>query len=96
VKVVSGDKAFNSSVRARVAEASAAYSNPVILTLQGRYFRPVRVGKALWLSAPASWRFVTGDAEAYRRFAQIVFSVARRYRDRVWRLILAGVVAGER
>ena len=88
VKVVSGEHAFNSSVRNRVARESAKYSNPVILTLQGHYFTPVRVGKAMWLSAPSSWRAVTGDAEAYKTFTSVVFRVAKKYRDVVWREML--------
>jgi len=87
VKVVVGPKAFNSSVRRTVEEASLRYGNPVILTLQGGYFVPERVGRALWLSAPASWRMVTGEPGAYRAFRDLVFEEARNWRNRANTLI---------
>jgi hypothetical protein len=86
VKVVCGEDAFNEPTVRAVAEASTRYEKPIILTLQGRYFEPRTVGKATWLSAPASWRFVAGEG-AYRRFADIVYRVAQSYRDRVWGLL---------
>jgi len=88
VKVVSGERAFNSAVRRAVADASASYRSPVILTVQGGYFEAKRVGRAVWYSAPASWRMVAGEG-AYRRFRDIVFEEARRYRDSIISKIMA-------
>jgi hypothetical protein len=86
VKVVSGEDAFNDPTARAVAEASTRYGRPVILTLQGRFFEPRTVGRAVWYSAPASWRFVAGEG-AYRRFTEVVYRVAQAYRDRVWGLL---------
>jgi hypothetical protein len=85
-KVVSGEEAFNEPTARVVAGASERYPRPVILTLQGRFFEPRVVGRAVWHSAPASWRLVAGEG-AYRRFVDIVHRVASKYRDRVWGLL---------
>jgi len=83
VKAVSGDDAFNDPTAKAVAEASERYPRPVILTLQGKYFTPKRVGKAVWYPASASWKIVAGQG-AYRRFRDVVYKVAFRYRNKVW------------
>jgi hypothetical protein len=86
VKVVCGEGAFNDPTARVVAEASGRYPKPVILTLQGRFFEPRTVGRAVWYSAPASWKLVAGEG-AYRRFTEVVYRVASKYRDRVWGLL---------
>lgn len=86
VLVVSGPDAFNRVTEDHVAEASLRYGNPVILTLQGPYFEPRRVGRAEWLPAPRSWELVAGRG-AYQRFRDIVFEKGRARRDEVWRLL---------
>lgn len=88
VKVVSGEKAFNSSVRRTVAEASLNYVNPIILTVQGDYFEARTIGKAVWHSAPASWRMVAGP-KAYAKFKDIVFEEARPFREAIIAKIIA-------
>ena len=88
VKVVSGEKAFNSSVRKTVEEASFRYVNPVILTVQGGYFEARTVGKAVWYSAPASWKMVAG-AGSYNTFKRIVFEEAKTVRESVIAKIVA-------
>jgi len=84
VKAVSGVDAFNEPTAKAVAEASERYPKPVILTLQGKYFTPKRVGKAVWYPASASWKIVAGRG-AYRRFRNVVYKVAFSYRNRVWK-----------
>ena len=86
VKVVSGDKAFNSAVRDRVARASFKYYKPIILTIQGEFFEPQLVGRAIWYSAPHSWWMIGGEG-SYKRFINIVYNNALKYRDIVWSLI---------
>ena len=86
VKVVSGPDAFNSAQRRAVSEAALRLEKPVILTLQGGWFprRVVEVETGApvpWLSAPESWELVTGEKGAYRRFAGIVYRVAREHRE---------------
>jgi hypothetical protein len=83
VKAVSGDEAFNNHTARAVADASERYPKPVILTLQGGYFEPRAVGRAVWYSAPASWRFVAGEG-AYRRFRDVVYETASACRSRLW------------
>jgi len=95
VKVVSGKRAFNSSVRRAVEEASLRHIRPVILTVQGDYFEPRQVGKATWYSAPASWRMVAGEG-GYRTFRDIVFEEARAFRDSVIAKIVAAREGGRR
>jgi len=90
VKVVTGPRAFNSTLRRRVEEASydlPAAVEPVVLTLQGPYFEPEEVGRAVWLSAPSSWKLVTGESGAYRAFRDVVFEEARRWRERAFSLV---------
>jgi len=87
VKVVSGDEAFNKPTRDHVASESELYDNPIILTLQGEYFESVEVGRAVWLSAPSSWKFVTGESGAYKKFRDIVYAVAMKYRNKVWEVL---------
>jgi len=94
VKVVVGPRAFNSTLRRSVEEESARYENPLILTLQGGYFKPQEVGRARWLSAPASWRLVTGEPGAYRAFRDIVFEAARAWAPRAYALV--GGAAGRK
>jgi len=91
VKVVTGDRAFNSTLRDRVSMESFKYPNPIILTLQGRNFQPQLIGKAPWYSAYESWNFVTGEPWAYRQFRDIVFEVAREYRSRIISLVSTAV-----
>jgi hypothetical protein len=86
VKAASGDDAFNDPTAKAVAEASERYPRPVILTLQGKYFTPKRVGKAVWYPASASWKIVAGQG-AYRRFRDVVYRVAFSYRNKVWRAL---------
>jgi len=86
VKVVSGGDAFNKVTEEYVADCSTQYESPIILTLQGPYFEARWVGRAPWLSAPASWKLVAGPG-AYARFRGIVFEAARRYRGEVWELL---------
>jgi uncharacterized membrane protein YgcG len=100
VKVVAGDRAFNSSVRKTVEEASRDYArivrtetgyaqlgNIVILTVQGKRFEPVKVGYATWYDAEASWRLVAGP-NGYSTFRSLVYDVAGRYREKIWGTIL--------
>jgi len=95
VKVVSGKRAFNSSVRRAVEEASHRCIRPVILTVQGDYFEPRQVGKAVWYSAPASWKMVAGNG-AYRKFRGIVFEEARAFRKSVIVKIIEAREGGRR
>jgi len=88
VKCVSGKRAFNSSVRRTVEEASLRYVNPIVLTVQGGYFEARTVGKAVWYSAPESWRIVAGPG-AYDLFKQIVFEEAKYYRESIIAKIIA-------
>lgn len=87
VKVVLSDQAFNSTTLRRVEEASRAYVNPIILTVQGERFDPRDVGAAKWLCAHDSWAFVTGELDAYRKVRDMIFQVAKPYRERIFRLI---------
>jgi len=87
VKVVSSDKTFNSVEKKEVESQSNSYPDPVILTLQGSYFKPIRIGKAMWLSAPSSWKIVGGTG-AYTIFIRIVSQEANKYREEIWRLLL--------
>ena len=87
VKVVAGDNTFNASSRRDTIEASRAYSNPIILTLQGRYFKPKHLtDKLVWLSAPSTWKLIAGQG-GYKRFKDVLYHVASSYRDRAWQLI---------
>jgi hypothetical protein len=89
VKVVAGENTFNAPSRRDVIEASRAYVNPIILTLQGRYFKPKRLTeKLVWLSAPSTWKLIAGQG-GYRRFQDVLYHVATGYRDRAWQLIKA-------
>jgi len=85
VKVVSGPKAFNSTTRKAVEEASYGVSNPIILTLQGS-FRDThvkRIGAAKWYDGVATWSFLTGVRGAYRDFKRVVYEVGRKYRGQL-------------
>ena len=85
VKVVSGPKAFNSTTRRKVEEASYDVPNPIILTLQGS-FRDThvkRVGAAKWHDGVATWSLLTGVRGAYRDFKRIVYEVGRKYRGQL-------------
>ncbi|WP_288005847.1 hypothetical protein [Thermofilum sp.] len=90
VKVVAGDRAFNSSVKRTVEDASRDFregsGNIVILTLQGKRFDPVKVGFATWYDAEASWRIVAGP-NSYSVFRNMVYNVANRYREKIWNVI---------
>ena len=86
VKVVSGSNALNSAERELVRRESEKYGNPVILTLQGEYFKPRIIGKATWYPPQLSWKLVAGDG-AYRTFIDTVYKVAGKYRDEVWKLL---------
>ena len=87
VKVVAGDNTFNASSRRDTIEASRSYSNPIILTLQGRYFKPKQLtDRLVWLSAPSTWKLIAGQG-GYSRFQDILYQVAKSYRDRAWQLI---------
>jgi uncharacterized membrane protein YgcG len=90
VKVVAGDRAFNSSVKRTVEDASRDFrggsGNIVILTLQGKRFDPVRVGFATWYDAEASWRIVAGP-NSYNVFRNMVYNVANKYREKIWNVI---------
>jgi hypothetical protein len=83
VKVVSSGEAFNKVVREYVEHESYKYREPVILTLQGDYFDPVRVGRAIWYSPQTSWYIVAGEG-SYKRFRDIVYKTASKYRDEIW------------
>jgi len=96
VKVVSGPDALNTAQKRAVSEAALRLENPIILTLQGEWF-PKRFVEAetgarvAWLSAPESWRLATGERGAYTRFRDLVYKVAREYREEmVSRIIEAG------
>lgn len=95
VKVVLSDQVFNSTLQRRVAEASPAHANPVVLTIQGDYFKPRRLGAAKWYSAHATWVLLTGERGAYAKFRSILFEVAEPYRRRV-EALLAREAAGQR
>jgi hypothetical protein len=86
VKVVSGSNALNSAERELVRRESEKYGNPVILTLQGEYFKPRIIGKATWYPPQLSWKLVAGEG-AYRAFIDTVYKVAGKYRDEVWKLL---------
>ncbi|MCI4408420.1 MAG: hypothetical protein JHC26_04965 [Thermofilum sp.] len=87
VKVVAGENTFNASSRKDTIEASRSYSNPIILTLQGRYFKPKHLTeKLVWLSAPSTWKLIAGQG-GYTRFQDVLYQVASRYRERAWQLI---------
>ena len=90
VKVVAGDKAFNSSVKRTVEDASrelrGSSGNIVILTVQGKKFDPVKVGFATWFDAETSWRIVAGP-NSYNMFRNMVYDVANRYREKIWNVI---------
>jgi hypothetical protein len=87
VKVVAGDNTFNASSRRDTIEASRSYSNPIILTLQGRYFKPKQLtDKLVWLSAPSTWKLIAGQG-GYSRFQDILYQVAKSYRDKAWLLV---------
>jgi hypothetical protein len=89
VKVVSGSNALNSTERELVRRESEKYGNPVILTLQGEFFKPRIIGKTTWYPAQLSWKLVAGEG-AYRAFIDTVYKVAGKYRDEVWKLLLQG------
>lgn len=90
VKVVAGDRAFNSSVKRTVEDASrelrGSSGNIVILTVQGKKFDPVKVGFATWFDAETSWRIVAGP-NSYGVFRDLVYDVANRYREKFWDVI---------
>jgi len=90
VKVVAGDRAFNSSVRRTVEDASRDFrggsGSIVILTLQGKRFDPVKLGFATWYDAEASWRIVAGP-NSYNVFRNMVYDVANKYREKIWNVI---------
>jgi len=90
VKVVTGDRAFNSSVKRTVEEAGrelrGSSGSIVILTVQGKKFDPVKVGFATWFDAETSWRIVAGPG-SYGVFRDLVYDVANRYRERIWNVI---------
>ncbi len=90
VKVVSGEKAFNSTTIRAVMEAAAGTGSPcIILTVQG-YWRGSHereVGPCRWLDAIATWKWVTGDPRGYRRFLDILYGEAAPYRRRLWERI---------
>ena len=86
VKVVSSDEAFNKAVRELVEHESYKYREPVILTLQGDYFDTRKIGRAVWYSPQTSWYIVAGEG-SYKRFRDIVYNVASRYRDEIWSLM---------
>ncbi|MCI4409391.1 MAG: hypothetical protein JHC26_09880 [Thermofilum sp.] len=87
VKVVAGENTFNASSRRDTIDASRSYNNPIILTLQGRYFKPKHLTeKLVWLSAPSTWKLIAGQG-GYKRFQDIVYQVASSYRERAWQLI---------
>ena len=86
VKVVSGEDAFNSTMRRAVEEASWRHENPVVLTLQGNYFKPRVLGKARWYSAPSTWKMLAGEG-GYGEFRAIVYKAAAAHRDALWRCL---------
>jgi hypothetical protein len=90
VKAVSGERAFNTATRARVEDASLSLENPVVLTLQGPYFEAREVGRALWLSAPASWRLLAGPG-GYKRFLAVAREEAKARRALVVERVLRAV-----
>jgi hypothetical protein len=86
VKVVSSSNALNSAERELVRRESEKHRNPVVLTLQGEYFKPRVVGRATWYPPQLSWKIVAGEG-AYRVFVGTVYRVASKYRDEVWRIL---------
>ena len=93
VKVVSGVKAFNSTTKKAVVNASYRYSRPVILTIQGS-FGDVHVrelGRAKWYDGVATWSFLTGRGDAYREFVRMVYDTARPYRSKIVSKIISEV-----
>jgi len=91
VKVVTGPRAFNSTLRDRVGVESLKYPNPIILTLQGEYFERQMIDRAVWMCSYDSWEFVTGEPYAYSTFRDIVYDVAREYRERLRGLVATAV-----
>jgi len=83
IKVVTGPRVFNSTMRDVVATESLKYPRPIILTLQGEYFREEFLERALWMCSYDSWRFVSGEPYTYSIFRDIVFEVSREYRERL-------------
>jgi hypothetical protein len=60
------------------------------VTLQGEYFKPRSIGKAVWYPPQLSWKLVTGE-DSYRVFVDTVYKVATKYRDLVWKTLLREV-----
>jgi hypothetical protein len=83
IKVVSGEKAFNSTMQRAVERAGARPGSPcIILTLQG-YWQGSHerdLGPCKWLDAVATWRWITGDPKAYKRFLDTLYQTLRPYR----------------
>lgn len=90
IKMVSGAKAFNSTMRRRVEEESARLQNPVVLTATGVFERDhyEEIGKAYWLDAPATWLLLTGSPRGYKRFLDTLFEVGKPYRATIYKQLL--------
>jgi hypothetical protein len=90
VKVVSGPKAFNSTMRRRVEEESKALPTPIVLTLTGTFeaTHVTLVGSAYWLDAPATWLFLTWNPRGYKKFLDMLYQAGARYRRAIYTAII--------
>ena len=87
VKVVSGPRAFNSTTRARLEEASKKVYNPVILTLFGHFKESndhMRyVGNAVWLDSCATWGWLSHRRKANKIFEKLVWEAFLPVREKL-------------
>lgn len=87
VKVVSGPRAFNSTTRARLEEASKNVYNPVVLTLFG-HFKDSNdhmryVGRAVWLDGCATWGWLSHRKRAHKVFEKLVWEAFYPVREKL-------------